>query len=461
MQPSPLDVLDLSHSGVREPSGTHVARHAYREGDLIAGKYLLSYPVGEGAMGSVWHARDIFLGTSVALKLLRGEHRFAGPQRDYLSERLTREATAIAGIRNPAIVRVLDFGSSSWNDPYLAMELLDGESLGDLLARSGQLIPEYAVQIILPVADGLAAAHEQGVVHRDLKPENLFLAIDGRIQPKLIDFGLAKLTHGQVGRKLSGTGLLGTPDYMSPEQALELPTVDHRSDVWSFCVVLYEALSGTLPFAKSTFAETLCALLGHPPAPLTAIGIDPALWAIVERGLRKAPAERWQSMRELGAALANWLVSRGVHVDVTGAELHGQWPILELDASQEPAPSLEAASLRSMPFARRRWRSGIRLRRRWESRLADTVPGRPIAQSPRPSSWRAGLRMTLSGAIAAGLMLVPAPPVVVAATAVANLLSPSVRNGAARSIEERRVLRQAVIKETDVNEAPVPDTSAR
>ena len=124
---------------------------------------------------------------------------------------------------------------------------------------------------------------------------------------------------------------------MAPEQALELPNVDHRADVWAFCVVLYEALSGTLPFSKPTFAETLCALVGREAAPLTAIGIDPALWQIIERGLRKAPEERWQSMHELGTALASWLMSRAVTVDVTGAALHTQWPVPAGDRWQPPS----------------------------------------------------------------------------------------------------------------------------
>jgi serine/threonine-protein kinase len=321
MMQSPLDDLDLSSLCEEPPSGTPLVPQAYKEGDLIAGTYILSYPIGEGSMGSIWHARHAILGTQVALKLLRREHRCSASQREYLAERLTREATALTAIRHPAVVRVFDFGVQHDGDPFIAMELLDGESLGSLLARTGKLVQEYAVQIMLPAARGLAAAHDSGVVHRDFKPENLFLSIDGRILPKVIDFGLVKLTHAQQSRKLTGVGLLGTPDYMAPEQALELPGLDHRSDVWAFCVVLYEALSGTLPFRRPTFAQTLCSLLGREPAPLTELGIDPALWRIIEQGLCKAPSDRWQSMHDLGNALAEWLVSRGVTFDVSGAAI--------------------------------------------------------------------------------------------------------------------------------------------
>src|SRR5277367_5045220 len=121
------------------------------------------------------------------------------------------------------------------------MELLDGESLADLLTRQGLLDPEHAVRILLPVVDALATAHERGIVHRDLKPENIFLARDdtGRIQPKLVDFGVAKLAHARQGT-ISGLGVLGTPEYMAPEQVRGLADIDHRIDVWSLSVVLHE-----------------------------------------------------------------------------------------------------------------------------------------------------------------------------------------------------------------------------
>jgi serine/threonine-protein kinase len=131
---------------------------------------------------------------------------------------------------------------------------------------------------------------------------------------------------------------------MAPEQALELPGLDHRSDVWSFCVVLYEALSGTLPFRRPTFAQTLCSLLGREPAPLTEIGIDPALWRIIEQGLCKAPSDRWQNMHDLGNALAEWLVSRGVTVDVSGAAI-----AIECDIDEAGGETGAASSLNSLP----------------------------------------------------------------------------------------------------------------
>jgi eukaryotic-like serine/threonine-protein kinase len=406
MQPSPLEDLD---SSISSPETTpELYGCDYREGDLIAGKYLLCQPVGEGGMGSVWHARDIFLSVPVALKVLRRDPFVVGLQREYLAERLAREATTLSAIRHPAVVRVFDFGASSMNDPYLAMELLDGESLGALLARSGPLLPEYAVQILLPVAHGLAAVHDQGVVHRDLKPDNLFLAIDGRIQPKVIDFGLVKLTRAQANRKLTGMGILGTPDYMAPEQALELPNVDERADIWAFCVVLYEAVSGTLPFASLTSAETFCALLRRDPAPLTAIGLDPALWSIIEKGLRKDPAQRWQSMRALGNGLARWLASRGVAVDVTGASLHTEWDILE--------PSTRLGQDDNLPEAiavphRSELRSSTRLRTRPKRQERPDVATVKLRRAPPQGApfGTVAVRWALSAALMAAITVMPVP----------------------------------------------------
>jgi eukaryotic-like serine/threonine-protein kinase len=319
-----LETSDFATPHTRHSSGIDLVPHAYAEGDLIAGKYLLRCPIGQGGMGSVWQADDIFRGAPVALKLLRREHRAIDTQRVYIAERLTREARALTTIRHPAIVRVFDFGTSCWNDPYLALELLEGEPLSALLARCETLEPEYALRLLLPIAHGLAAAHDAGVVHRDLKPDNIFLAVD---QPKLIDFGLVKLTGAQQDCKLTENGFVGTPDYMAPEQALERPDVDHRADVWAFSAVLYEALSGAPPFAAPTFAETLYGLMGRDPTPLAAFGIDPVLARIVERGLSKRPEARWPNLRDLCCALAAWLISRGVTEDVTGAALKGEWRI--------------------------------------------------------------------------------------------------------------------------------------
>jgi serine/threonine-protein kinase len=236
---------------------------------------------------------------------------------------------------------------------------------------------------------------------------------------------LVKLTNGQARRKLTGAGILGTPDYMPPEQAMELPNVDHRSDIWSMCVVLYEALSGALPFSGPTFAETLCAVVQCDPAPLTAIGVDQELWHIIERGLRKKPQERWASMRDLGNELATWLVDRGVTVDVTGASLHTQWSVARADVPAPvalPAPPKAA----SAPFAasledppRRAMRSGLRLRhdaqRISQRRVGKSPPEPRRAPPPRgnaaaiASIRRFAVRWAMASAVASIALLAPIP----------------------------------------------------
>ena len=215
----------------------------YRVGDVIAGKYRLDALLGEGGMGTVWRAFNLQLEAPVALKLIRGEL-----DRVSLAQRLKQEARAAAKLGHPAIVRVFDVGDSELGDPYIVMELLKGQTLGHLLATEQRLSAVHGLQLLLPVADALVAAHAKGIVHRDLKPDNIFLAYEGeQLQPKLLDFGIAKL-EGEAGpnQQLTQAGVvLGSPEYMSPEQARGQDNVDHRTDIWSFCVVLYETLTGS------------------------------------------------------------------------------------------------------------------------------------------------------------------------------------------------------------------------
>jgi serine/threonine-protein kinase len=261
------------------------------------------------------------------VKLLRHAANITSSDRSYLSDRLMREARATAAVRHPAIVRVLDYGVTLAAGPYLVMEQLEGQSLGRRIRRGGRVLSERAVQVLLPVADGLCAVHARGIVHRDVKPDNVFLSRDnhGRIQPKVIDFGLAKWVKTTSAAILTGAGVLGTPEYMPPEQIIESSTVDQRADVWGFSVVLYEMLSGAVPFSGNSCPEILRAILDREVPSLTAVGVDASLWAIVERGLRKDPRDRYASMTELGVALADWLTGRGVSEDITGASLRTQW----------------------------------------------------------------------------------------------------------------------------------------
>src|SRR5450432_3077808 len=222
-------------------------------GDIIAGKYRLEQLLGEGGMGAVWRAFNLHLEAPVALKLIR-----ADLDRELLTLRLKQEARAAAKLGHPAIVRIFDVGESEFGDPFIVMELLTGQSLAAVLVAEQRLVAVRAVQLLLPVADALCAAHAKGIVHRDLKPDNVFIAIeDERVQPKLVDFGIVKLSdRGDLDQHLTQAGaVLGSPEYMSPEQARGRDDLDHRTDIWSFCVVLYEALAGVTPFTGTNYNE--------------------------------------------------------------------------------------------------------------------------------------------------------------------------------------------------------------
>ncbi|WP_437874611.1 serine/threonine-protein kinase [Sorangium sp. So ce513] len=312
---------------------------------MIGDKYQLLRKAGEGAMGSVWVAANTALEANVAIKVLRPEMRSPA-----IAERLLREARAAAKLSHPGIVRVFDLGKTACGTPYIVMELLEGEALRDVLCRDYRLLPEAAIAILLPVASAMQAAHERGIVHRDLKPDNVMLTElgDGRLQPKVVDFGIAKVTWTEPESGSTGAAVIGTPQYMPPEQALGQGHIDHRADVWALCTMLYEAIAGETPFAGEQGFGTLRAILQDPvPSLVERCGTDPALWSIIERGLRKTPAERWASMRELGVALATWLVSRGVSEDVCGATLRAQW--LEERTSQIPAQSPRPMVVSSAP----------------------------------------------------------------------------------------------------------------
>jgi serine/threonine-protein kinase len=180
---------------------------------------------------------------------------------------------------------------------------------------------------MLPIVEAIVAAHAQGIVHRDIKPENIMVGTDdaGCIVPKVLDFGVAKLTSSPMGKPpiTLGDSIVGTPEYMSPEQARGEPDVDERADVWGLSMVLHEMLAGRQPFSGSNYHSVLISILETPMPPLE--GVDRGLASIVSRGLRKDRAERWGSAREFGVALAEWLIRRGRFEDITTASVRARW----------------------------------------------------------------------------------------------------------------------------------------
>jgi serine/threonine-protein kinase len=306
-------------------------------------------------MGDVWLARNEALDIDVAVKLLRKEAE--GPD---AGSRFLREARAAARLTHPATVRIFDFGIAEGGEPFIVMERLIGEDLATLLQRRGRFPAIHAVRTILPIVHALASAHAKGVIHRDLKPENVFLArADGdRIEPKVVDFGVAKL---DLPKELSLTKngvLLGSPAYMPPEQA-QGTGVDHRADIWSLAVVLYEMVAGVRPFDGKTHNAVLIAIGRDEPRPITDLSAgDEDLWNIVAKGLCKDRRQRWESMRAFGEALAGWAIARGASEDITGHAIEATWrdssdEVVTFGPSpppptvrREPVDTLRRASLR-------------------------------------------------------------------------------------------------------------------
>ena len=321
--------------------------HRYVAGEVIADKFRLIRPLGKGGMGVVWVAHHQSLDVHVAIKVIDLRH-VGRPQ--VVSARVLQEARTAARLGHPAICRVFDFGETRHGDPFVVTELLHGETLAEVLKRQPRMPAAQAVAWLLPIAEGLALAHEKGIVHRDVKPENIFLSHEDvqKMRPKLLDFGIARFV--EADNKLTQDGaLLGTPHYMSPEQARGDAELDARADVWSLSVVLYELVTGQLPFDGDNYNALLWAIGHDEPRPAVDWEAgDRRLSAILERGLKKAPGERWQTMRALGEQLAAWLHAQGVREDVCGVSLRATW--LEGTALDPgPDPTLMESDANTLP----------------------------------------------------------------------------------------------------------------
>jgi len=264
---------------------------------MLAERFELEEPLGSGGMASVFRARDHETDSMVAVKILR-------VSTDVIDQRFAREAALLAGLSHPGIVEFVAHGTCADGTHYLAMEWVPGTNLAARLADEGMTAPE-AVLVIQRLAEALGAAHALGIVHRDVKPANVLFPADESAQVKLIDFGVARPAHQTHG--LTQTGMLvGTPAYMSPEQASGERDVDARSDVFSLGCVLYECLTGRAPFAGShVMAIQAKIVLSHPP-PLRSIcgEATPELAELLERMMAKAPEQRPTDGAEVARALA-------------------------------------------------------------------------------------------------------------------------------------------------------------
>ncbi len=283
------------------------------EGAVIAGKFRLERILGIGGMGAVFEATHTALGERVAVKFLRPELR----DKPELVERFLREARSQFRINSDHVVRVLDVGTAESGTPYIAMELLEGVSLHAHLRRVGRVAPAEAAEIAVQACDALAAAHALGIVHRDVKTRNLMLTRGpgGALRVKLVDFGVAQISSPDLGERLTATEtIMGTPLYMPPEQLRSARLADARSDVWAIGVVLYEVLTGRLPYLAESAADMLFRQYHETPRPVheVAPGVPAGLCAIVSRCLALEPDERFPSAAALARALAPFARERAL-----------------------------------------------------------------------------------------------------------------------------------------------------
>ena len=270
------------------------------------GRYALKYQLGEGGLGTVYAAEDPLLSRLIAVKTLHVE--IEESEREAFNALFLNEARAAGGLSHSHIVTVFDAGISD-NRAYIAMELLKGRDLRQLRLEGWRATPPQAALIVRRVADALAYAHSKGVVHRDVKPANIFMV--GRTQPKVLDFGIARVAHQHEagGAETPGSNIAaGSPYYMAPEQARQ-ETADRRADVFSLGVVLYELLTDLKPFRGNTLAEITAAVLEHEPplADQVDATVPHALALITARALEKNPDHRYRSARALSRELRHWL----------------------------------------------------------------------------------------------------------------------------------------------------------
>jgi eukaryotic-like serine/threonine-protein kinase len=275
----------------------------WKSGRILAGRYQLEQRLGEGGMGSIWRAQHLVLAAPVAVKLLDPE--IAGDA-DTIA-RFMREAQSAATLRSPHVVQIIDYGMDG-SVPFMVMELLEGETLADRIKHVVRLNAAEAVRIITQVARAVQRAHDAGIVHRDLKPENVFLVHNqDEDVAKVLDFGVAKINISELGANAAQTktgSLLGTPFYMSPEQAQGNKTVDHRSDLWALGVISFEMLTGRKPFYSDGLGDLVLQIcVREIPIPSQIAPLPATFDQWFARATARDADLRFQSAREMAEAL--------------------------------------------------------------------------------------------------------------------------------------------------------------
>jgi serine/threonine protein kinase len=284
---------------------------------VLAGRYRLEKRLGAGGMGAIWHAEHLVLRAPVAVKLLNRE---ALPDEETIA-RFMREAQAAATLRSPHVVQIFDYGvDGGW--PFIVMELLEGENLAQRLKRVKRLTPEQMLRILTHVARAMVRAHGAGIVHRDLKPENIFLIRNEDEEiAKVVDFGVAKVSSTAMGQDSARTrtgSILGTPYYMSPEQAQGNKTVDNRSDMWSLAVIAFECLTGTRPFYSDGLGDLVLSICVRDiPVPSDRAPVPLGFDAWFAKAVARDPDLRFQNPRTFIVSLRDAL---GLETERAGSD---------------------------------------------------------------------------------------------------------------------------------------------
>jgi serine/threonine-protein kinase len=324
--------------------------------EIASGKYQIIQKIGSGGMGAVYKATQPNIGRMVAIKIL---HPKLVNRKDLVS-RFSREAKALGHLSHPNTVKVIDDGELEDGSLYIVMEYLEGRNLNQVVRNGGPMAYERALPVLIQVCGALEEAHQRGIVHRDLKPENIFLCNMTGMKdfPKVLDFGLAKVTDQEMrpgSIVLTQEGMVfGTPEFMSPEQA-QGKVLDARSDVYSLAVILYEVLTGKLPFDAKTPMEFIQQHVMTRPIPLDErvpqLRFPPGLGDVLSHALAKDPADRFPSAAAFGQALEPFAYGRAVssspQPSVPSAPFSTSPVVVSQQVPSQPVPSLPAAPPRN------------------------------------------------------------------------------------------------------------------